>query len=411
VLQGDVVIPLDEEGKQRILGDNLEFASQGKRVLACGYAQHTEPGEDVLKGMIDFVYVGLVVMMDPPRPEVSEAIKQAHQAWIRVIMITGDNLNTAKSIWLSIGLEGKAYEGAMLDTANPHDLLIDGAIFARVNPSHKVLICKTLQEMGHRVIMTGDGVNDAPALKQADVGVAMAITGSDVSKEVADIVLRDDNFASIVSGIKEGRIIYNNIKNFVTFLLSVNFDEILLIMISIFVGRPLPMTAIQILWINLVTDGLPTIALGFDEGDPDVMNQPPRSNKEMILSGKWPTIIVASLISASVALLFFWYELDRGEPLSEARTALVTISILVECLIIFSIRSWAKPFWTAKTNRYLIGAILISVFLHIGLIYSPRNAHFGMSALDTQDRYWIIWLSFAGRVMMELYKMIVRKLK
>lgn len=396
--------PLTENAKKAILDINNEYASQGKRVLACGYANYSSPSEEVLKDMIDFVYVGLVVMMDPPREEVSQSIQDAYNAGIKVIMITGDNLITAKSIGSAIGLVWNGHEWSMLDSHDPKELLQEGTIFARVNPSHKVLICKTLQELWHRVVMTGDGVNDAPALKQSDVGVAMAITGSDVSKEVADIVLIDDNFSSIVKWVKEWRIIYNNIKNFVTFLLAVNFDEIMLIMISIMLGWPLPMTAIQILWINLVTDGLPTVTLWFDRWDEDVMSKPPRSKYETILTGKWSTIIAVSVISMVVALFYFQHELSINEPLSEARTALVTISVMVELLMLFSIRAGDKPFWKATVNRYLIWAVLFSMSIHIWLIYSPRSHYFGMSALDLKDWIRVLGLSVAGMIVMEIWK-------
>ena len=264
----------------------------------------------------DLVFVGLVGMMDPARPEASKAVATAHQAGLRVIMVTGDYKETAAAVGRSIGLmeEGDvALSGAEIDAHDDAALasVLDHVrVFARVSPQHKVRVVDALKKKGHIVGMTGDGVNDAPALKRADIGIAMGITGTDVTKETADMVLTDDNFASIISAVEQGRIIYSNIRKFVFFLLSCNLAEIAVVFLGTLVGWPVPLTAIQLLWINLLTDGAPALALGLEKGEPGLMLQPPRPVKESIVTGPMVGRIALQSTAITVATLFaFWYGL------------------------------------------------------------------------------------------------------
>ena len=238
----------------------------------------------------DLVFVGLIGMIDPPRTEVKPALEQARHAGIRTVMITGDYPNTARAIAEAIGLlrpGRKVMTGAELDALSDEELknvIEDTDVFARVSPEHKMRIVDALQANDEVVAMTGDGVNDAPAIKRADIGVAMGITGTDVAKETADMVLTDDNYASIVAAVEQGRIIYSNIRKFVFFLLSSNVAEIMIIFLATLAGLPAPLTAIQLLWLNLITDGAPALALAMEKGDPDIMEQKPRAKSEPIVN-------------------------------------------------------------------------------------------------------------------------------
>jgi Ca2+-transporting ATPase len=292
-----------------------EMAAQGLRVLGVAYRPlESVPAEMKPEIERDLNLLGLVGILDPARPEAKEAVKTARQAGIRPIMITGDHALTAEAIAKDLGIlrEGeRAITGAELekmDEAQMVAALQRTSAFARVSPEHKLKLVKALQSTGEVAAMTGDGVNDAPALKQADIGVAMGITGTEVSKGAADMVLTDDNFASIVAAVEEGRTIYDNIRKFVRYLLSSNVGEILVMLVAILIGMPIPLLAIQILWINLVTDGLPAIALGFEPGEADVMNRPPRPKGESIFArGLGRQVVVLAVVLAVLTLIGFAY--------------------------------------------------------------------------------------------------------
>jgi len=265
---------LTPQQKKKILAANELFAKHALRVLGFAYKE-----SEILEET-NMVFVGLQGMIDPPRLEVKEAIKKCNSAGMKVVMITGDYKATAEAIGRELGLTGKAIDGQQLEQIhNLEEHIEEISIFARIDPKHKVRIVEALKTRGHIVAMTGDGVNDAPALKKADIGIAMGITGTDVAKEASDMILTDDNFASIVNAVEEGRGIYDNIKKFVRYLISSNIGEILTLFIGLMIGLPLPITALQILWINLVTDGLPALALGVDPKEPDIMERPPRNPK------------------------------------------------------------------------------------------------------------------------------------
>ena len=302
---------LDDAAREMILGANDRMTSDALRVLAVAF--HVIPN---IEGELDpenlerdLTFVGLIGMIDPPREEVKIALAKARRAGIRTIMITGDFPNTARAIAEEIGLlrpGKKVMTGADLDATSDAELVnavVDTDVFARVSPEHKMRIVVALQANREVVVMTGDGVNDAPAIKRADIGVAMGITGTDVAKETADMVLTDDNYASIVSAVAQGRIIYGNIRKFVFFLLSSNVAEIMIIFLATLAGLPAPLTAIQLLWLNLITDGAPALALAMEKGDPDIMESKPRPSHEPILNGSMRTGILIQTVMQTGAVL------------------------------------------------------------------------------------------------------------
>ncbi len=319
----DGSIEITEERRQLWFKEIDEMASKGLRVLGIAYRPLESVPDEITPDIERSLHLlGLVGILDPARPEAREAVKKAREAGIRSVMITGDHALTAEAIATDLGIikEGeKAITGTQLDQMDDQqllDALRTTSAFARVSPEHKLRIVRLLQSKGEIVSMTGDGVNDAPALKQADIGVAMGITGTDVSKGAAEMVLTDDNFASIVNAIEEGRVIYDNIRKFIKYLLSSNVGEILVMFVALLVGLKLPLLAIQILWINLVTDGLPAIAVGFEPAEPDVMRRKPRPRDESILAAGtgrhiiWVGILIAVLTLGSYLWAFSLYNMD-----------------------------------------------------------------------------------------------------
>ncbi len=283
---------LSNEMKLTVQKTINDLASQALRTIAIGYRPI---GDNTLilheaEAEKDLIFIGLQGMIDPPRPEVKQAVKECREAGIKTVMITGDHVITAKAIAKQLGIltgKSKVIEGKTLSEMSVEeleDVVEDVSVFARVSPEHKLKIVKALQNKGHIVAMTGDGVNDAPAIKAADIGVAMGITGTDVAKEASSLVLLDDNFATIKAAIKEGRNIYENIRKFIRYLLASNVGEILVMLFAMLMGLPLPLVPIQILWVNLVTDGLPAMALGLDQPEEDVMKRKPRSPKEGVFA-------------------------------------------------------------------------------------------------------------------------------
>ncbi len=390
----------------------------------------------------DFIFVGIMGMIDPPRPEVKDAIETCRRAGIRVVMITGDHKLTATAVAKELNLlgeddpDGKVLTGAELELMTDEqlaDVVEKVVIYARVAPEHKVRIVKAWKAKDQIVAMTGDGVNDAPALKKADIGIAMGITGTEVSKEAASMVLADDNFASIVKAVKEGREIYDNIKKYLTFLLQCNIMEILVMFIAI-VSVPylanlispgsnpdsintaaIALTAVQILWINLVTDGLPAIALGVDPGDPDLMERKPRKPKESIFTRDVKTFLIATPLLTTALLLtaYFLHSPWLGEQyLLEARTQLLTGMVLIELSIALSSRSLKHPVLKVGVfkNKYLWYAILSSLALTLIVLYVPAiQVLFDVTTPQLID--WAIALLMAGIVFstLEIGKYVASK--
>lgn len=383
--------------KKELLKTNNELASSAYRVLAFSYREL--PNKFIKKkAESNMIFVGFTGMIDPAREEVKDAIKAARQAGIRVIMITGDNEMTAKAIAVDLGLVPKeegVITGHELDKLGGRldDVVDKISIYARVSPEHKLHIVKALQAKGEVVAVTGDGVNDAPALKTADIGVAMGITGTDVSKEASDIVLRDDNFATIVAAVEEGRRIYENIQNFIKYLLSANFDEIIVVAGAALMGMPLPYLPVQILWINLVTDGFPALALGLDPPDPEVMKNKPRPKKESVFYGILDPIIMAGAISAAATFIIFAYGLGTG--IDKARTLAFTSSVFFELLFVFNCRAKHMSLFTGFfKNKYLWGAIGLSIALQLAVIYHPfLQTLFKTVPLGLMDWVWVLGLS------------------
>ena len=395
---------LDREQKRIIIKQNKKFAQQALRVLGFAYNENTNPKE----AETNMIFVGLQAMIDPPREEVKVAIKKCQDAGIRVIMITGDQISTAEAIAKQIGIKGKAITGQELDDIKNLEKEIKNiGVFARVNPEHKLDIVKALKNKGHVVAMTGDGVNDAPALKKADIGVSMGITGTDVAKEASDMILTDDNFTSIVNAIEEGRGIFDNIRKFVNYLLSCNLGEISVIFFaSIFASISggnlfLPLTAIQILWINLITDGLPATALSLDPHSPGLMDRKPRPPRESILSKELRTdIIIFGVLMGAVSFGLFLLYLKSGE--TKVQTIVFTSLVFFELVRLYTIRKDYKL--SFFSNRWLIGAVLLSIVLHLVTIYTPLSKIFKTTALSLMD--WGV-LVVASVVLLVLYKIIM----
>jgi P-type Ca2+ transporter type 2C len=364
-------------------------------------------------------------MIDPPRAEVKDAIALCKQAGIKTVMITGDHKMTAVAIARELGLltDGKALSGKELDELSDEEfesIVETVEVYARVSPAHKLRVVKVLSQKGHVVAMTGDGVNDAPALKQADIGVAMGITGTDVSKEAADMVLLDDNFASIVAAVEEGRGVFSNIKKFLMYLLSCNIGEILLMAVAILfgplIGLPpgvLPLIAIQILWINLATDGLPALALSVDPPDPDLMSHKPRRRGDSIFSRSVVSFLAgAGIWTAMVSLLVFLWALSSGRSFIESQCMCFITLILIQFFNALNCRSEKNSLFRIGilSNKWLLLAIAASLGMTMLLVYIPflqKVFHtFALSAVD-----WGITLVSASSIffIVELRKLLSRQ--
>jgi Ca2+-transporting ATPase len=409
--------PLTAERRRRILEVNEALASNALRVLGVAYRPLPEVPKSptVEKVERDLTFIGLIGMIDPARPEAKEAIALARKAGIKTMMITGDYKNTAVAIADELALlspGGRVLTGAELDQLDDEtfaDRVEEVEVYARVSPQHKVRIVEALKKQGHVVAMTGDGVNDAPALKRANIGVAMGVTGTDVSKETADMVLTDDNYASIVSAVEEGRVIYSNIRKFVYYLLSCNVGEILIIFLAMLAGWPVPLTAIQLLVLNLVTDGAPALALGLEKGDPGIMKQPPRRPDEPVINRHMLSgIIIQSVAITSATLLAFWVGL-RWFPhnVTAAQTmAFATLSIS-ELLRAYTSRSdrYSLRSIGVFSNKWMQWAVLLSVIIVLAIIYIPvLDPIFNTTFLGLRE-----WLVIAPLVLVPAAAAEVRK--
>jgi Ca2+-transporting ATPase len=370
----------DGEGVRPMTDDDLataravyrEMAEAGLRVMAM--ADRKAPGEDLVEA--EMTFLGLVGLIDPPRPEVRAAIASAHSARIRVVMITGDSPITARAIAAEVGLPGaKTVEGAELEAMDDKALtrfLRDDVILARTRPADKMRIVSALQADDQIVAMTGDGVNDAPALKQADIGIAMGIRGTDVAREAADLVLLDDNFATIVGAISEGRRQFSNIRKFVRYLLSSNAGEVIALMVNIAIGGPLVFLATQILWMNLVTDGVTAVALGLERSEPDQMERPPRRKSAPILGLDGLAVIgLFGLYSSAACLWLFFSLLDVGVEV--ARTTAFTGMVFFEKVSVFAFRSLHLPCWRIGwfSNPLLLAAVAATLAAQVAAVYWP----------------------------------------
>lgn len=415
----DQPAPLTNEVRQRISDANDAMSKSALRVLAIAFRREQQNLDEVTPEKVEkgLTFGGLVGMIDPARPQVAAAVETARKAGIKTIMITGDYANTARAVADEIGLlhtDHKLLTGAQLSQMDDEQLqqeVLYTDVYARVSPEHKVRIVEALKHHREIVSMTGDGVNDAPALKRADIGVAMGITGTDVAKETADMVLTDDNYASIVAAVEQGRIIYSNIRKFVYYLISCNLAEIAIIFLAILAGLPSPLTAIQLLWLNLITDGAPALALGAEKGDPYIMDQPPRPTDEPIINKSMRLgVAIQTVVITAVTLGAFIIGLNAypDSPAISRTMAFLTLSFS-ELLRASTARSERHPLYKIGffSNRWMIYAELSSLALLMAVIYIP----FLQPVFNTTPLGWEQWkivlpLLLAPSIAAELSKLL-----
>ena len=410
--------PFDDKWRKRVLEAHDELAQNGMRVLGVGLRPLDDaPGPGQIDGLEkDLILVGMVGMIDPPRPEVMDAVQTCKSAGIRPVMITGDHPLTARHIARQIGItdSGDFTTGQELDRLSETKLeekARDISVFARVSPEHKLKLIQAYQDQGHIVAMTGDGVNDAPALKKADIGVAMGITGADVSKEAAEMVLLDDNFATIVAAVEEGRIIYDNIRKFIKYLLSCNASEIAVMLIGPFLGVPLPLLPLQILWMNLVTDGLPALALGVEPAEENVMKRPPYSSEESIFGrGVAPFIVVMGVVMSIVSLGVGVWAYQSGHPAWQS--LLFTTLIFCQLALALAVRGEETSLFKQGllSNRSMVWAVLSSIGLQLAVTYVPfLQRVFSTAALSGRDLLIAFTVSLVVLLVVEVWKWARRR--
>ncbi len=397
---------LNNSRKKDLLEQSKKMEREALRVL--GFAYKTFSRKENIKSMKEeaLIFLGFAGMIDPPRKEVKKAISECKKAGIVVKMITGDSPITAHAIGQQIGIEGEIITDSELQNLKDSELLerMDKtAIFARITPHQKFRITKLLQDRGETVAITGDGINDVLALKSADIGISMGIRGTDVARDVSDIVLIDDNFASLVEGVKQGRRTYDNIKKFTKYLLSVNFSTLFLILIAIILGMPLPLLPLHILWINLITDSFPALALVFEKQE-NVMKRKPRQEKS-ILDHVWLFILSVGIFSLIVKAFVFFYWLNQGIPIEEVRTIVMTAGIMFEMFFVYSCRS-SMPLLKKKvfSNKFLNYAVLFSIVAHLILLYTPLAGIFKLVPLTINDWLFILPIALSGLIVFELVK-------
>jgi Ca2+-transporting ATPase len=355
ILTEQGIRPMTDDDKQRVTSQINEMAGRALRVLAAAYREPLSEAlqnggpEEVEREMI---FVGLAGMYDPPRPEAKKAVSLCKSAGIRVVMITGDHPQTALAVARELGIGeegGQALSGLELDRLSEDELsqrIQEISVYARVSAEHKLRIVRAWKTQGAVIAMTGDGVNDAPAIKGADIGIAMGRTGTEVTKEASDMIITDDNFASIVAAVEEGRGIYDNIKKTLQYLLAGNTGEILVMAVAVIGGIPIPLLPIHLLWINLVSDGLPALCLATDPIDPDVMKRHPRKIGEKITDRRFfSRMLFTGLLTAGVSLGAYIFALRRGESLELARTHAFAMLVYAELFRAFGARSDTKPIW------------------------------------------------------------------
>lgn len=392
--------------KERIKEAIYALGSQALRTIAVAVRPLKE-GEYYAQASFaerSLTFVGLQGMMDPPRPEVEESIRDCQTAGIKTIMITGDHVVTAASIAKKLNMlpeGGRVMEGAELAQLNDEELdkvSENVYVYARVSPEHKLKIVKSLQRKGHVVAMTGDGVNDAPAIKSANIGIAMGITGTDVAKEASSLVLGDDNFATIRSAIEEGRNIYENIRKFIRYLLASNVGEILVMLFAMIMGLPLPLVPIQILWVNLVTDGLPAMALGVDQAEEDVMRRKPRQAKEGVFSrGLGWKIVSRGFLIGAATILAFWVTLkENPDQLIVAQSVAFATLVMAQLIHVFDCRSERSVFHRNPfQNGYLVLAVISSILLLLVVMYVPPLQEI-FHTVSLSLRQWLLVLGMAS---------------
>jgi len=403
-----------DAGRWQAQADGM--ARRGLRVLA--FAEYAEPGTNIDRRALEggLTFLGIVGLIDPPRPEAIAAVAECRAAGIRVKMITGDHAGTAAAIAAQIGLENpsRVLTGADLDKLDDAQLALEVAgvdVFARTSPEHKLRLVTALQARGLSVAMTGDGVNDAPALKRADAGIAMGLKGSEAAKQAADLVLADDNFASIAAAVREGRTVWDNLKKVISWTLPTNAGEAMVIVLALLLGLALPVTAVQILWINLITAVTLGLALAFEPTEPGTMARPPRSRDTPILSGElvWHVVLVAGLFLAAVFGIFK-YAIDRGYPIELAQTMAMNTLVVLEIFHLFFIRNihGASLTWAAVKGTKVVWTVVVAITAaQFAVTYlSPLQAVFGTQAVPLADGVLIVALGAVFFAAVEIEKQI-----
>lgn len=415
ILENGKVRSLTEADSKKIMNANLQMAENALRVLAVASKEISRLPEDIIPAAIetDLVFIGMLGMIDPPREEVKAAVEKCREAGIKPVMITGDHKITAVAIAKSLGIMTEADEALTgLDVEKMSDEELQKtvqrvAVYARVSPEHKVRIVKAFQQNNNVVAMTGDGVNDAPALKLADIGVAMGIMGTDVSKEAADVVLADDNFATIVSSVEEGRRIYDNILKAIQFMLSTNIGEIFVLFIAVMANWVSPLLPIHILWINLVTDSLPALALSVDPAEDDVMKRKPIDSRKGIMTRPFTVrIFLQGIMIAVLSLLA--YNIGLRSSIEAAQTMTFATLAFSQMTIVFSIRSgYHSAFKGMFKNKYLLGAIILVAGLMLVVLLVPALGNiFHTVQLNAMQWWWIAGLSLAPILITEIAKLL-----
>jgi P-type Ca2+ transporter type 2C len=411
---------LDEVHRQLISEANASLAQQALRVLGVAYRPLDQPAGSDEEVERELIFLGLIAMKDPLRAEAAEAVRLCRDAGIRISMITGDHKETAIAIARELGLhraEGEALSGSELDGLTDEQLtqrVERVSVYARVSAEHKLRIVQAWKRNGAIVAMTGDGVNDAPAIKAADIGVAMGMAGTDVTKEASDMVVTDDNFASIAAAVEEGRGIFDNIKKTIHFLLSCNVSEVLVMLFATLFGLPLPLLPIHILWMNLVTDGFPALALAVDPKAPDLMQQPPRKTQARLLGGGrlW-TITGEGLMLAVIALSTFSYSLFVWrQPIEQARTVTFTVMVAAQLVHAFNCRShrWSLFHVGVTTNHALIWAVVVSLALQVGILTIPvLGPIFKVAPLPIEDWELMAAMALLPLAIVEAMKWLRRR--
>lgn len=421
LVRGEIV-PMTEELRGRLHELNADLASSGFRTLAFAHRDlgPDEPfgGEDIER---DLTYVGVMGLLDPARPEVAAAIAECRDAGIDVAMVTGDHVLTARAVGAEIGLahDAQALTGAQIEAMSDVELYEatqDVRIFARVDPVHKLRIVDALKRRGHIVAMTGDGVNDAPALKRADIGVAMGRIGTDVSREAADMVLSDDNFATIVEAVRQGRVVFDNLRKFILFLLSCNISEVAIVFTTALLSPTPALLPLQLLWINLITDGLPALALGVDPGSPHVMERSPRGSGESILTPRRQAQVVMQGLLITLGALAMYLGVEFGlvtvDGAAHAQTMLFTTVVLAQMLHAFSFRSETRTVFSLGTlkNRWLNLAFVGSMALHAAVIYTPALQRiFKTRPLGVHDWIAVILAAMIPLVAIDIAKVLTAR--
>lgn len=410
-LEHDTMVGLTPDTIKRIQSDNLNLGSKALRVLAVAQKEWTDPRQDETQFEKDACFLGLVGMIDPARPEAKQAIKECKEAGIQVIMITGDHKSTATAIGREIGLlqdHQAVMTGEELERLSDEDLaskVHSIGVFARVSPTHKIRIVDALKKLGEQVAMTGDGVNDAPALKKADIGAAMGKVGTEVAKGAADMVLADDNFATIVHAIEEGRRIKDNILKSISYLLSCNVGELLVLMIATFMNWASPLLPIHILWVNLVTDSLPALALGVDPAQPDLMKQAPRKESRLLTGSMNWRIAYQGVMIGTLTLLGYLYGVNAGS-VALGQTMAFSILAFSQMIHAFNIRSFTQSiFKKSPLNKSLLLATLLTALMMVAVLEIPYvHDIFKLVEMDLTQWGIVLGLSMIPLPLVELFK-------